>query len=206
MCEHPIDCGPLQVILPNGGETLATGSTASILWRAQTAAVKFDLQYSVDNGESWQAVAKKVKTTSYAWVVPVFRNNKPRAKVRIIAYKSSSARGRTDTSDAPFAIEVLRLDAPNGGEDLTSGTQGTISWTAHSTLRPVAKVKLQYTINGGSTWKSIATFTGNPASYAWTVPAVSSSKSNCKVRVVLQDASGNSLGKDDSNTTFTVHP
>src|SRR5439155_6143198 len=109
----------------------------------------------------------------------------------------------TDTSDRPFTIEVVRLDSPNGGQDLTSGTQTMIGWNTNATMRPVAKVRLQYTLNGGGAWKSITMLTGNPTSYAWTVPTVSNAQSNCKVRVVLQDASGKGLGKDDSNATFT---
>ena len=76
----------------------------------------------------------------------------------------------------------------------------------NATLKPVAKTKLQYTINGGSTWKTIATLTGNPGSYDWTVPAVSGAKPNCKVRVTLLDSAGASLGKDLSDAVFTMHP
>src|SRR5205809_4239765 len=45
---------------------------------------------------------------------------------------------------------------------------------------------------------------GNPGSYPWTI--VSTSSSNCKVRVILQSALGNSRGSDDSSAGFTIHP
>ena len=54
-------------------------------------------------------------------------------------------------------------------------------------------------------WKAITTLTGNPGTLDWTVPPAKASKANCKVRVILQDAAG-SLGKDDSNLKFTIHP
>ncbi len=126
--------------------------------------------------------------------------------VRIKAYDGLGHRVGTDVSDQAFTIGVVHMDTPGGGEDLTSGTPTTVGWSTYATLRAVARVRLLYTLNGGSTWKAITTLTGNPGSYEWTVPAVNGPKTTCKVRVVLMDSSGNSLGKDDSDTTFMIRP
>ena len=68
----------------------------------------------------------------------------------------------------------------------------------------MASVKLFYSINGGASWKAIKAVKGNPGSYNWTVPNVSSS--GCKVKVMLKDAGGATVGNDVSDGLFTIQP
>ena len=206
-CVHtPIGCGDLAIVSPNGGGSLPTGETVTIRWTAPAAAAKFDLQYTIDNGSTWKSIVKGVTGRSYEWTVPYLTANKAKSKVKLIARNAAGAKTGTDVSDAPFAITVIVLKGPNGGESYGSGEHASIAWITNGTARTVASVKLLYTLDGGSTWKTIATLSSNPGAYDWTVPTVTKTKSNCKVRVMLKDSSGNSLGKDDSNATFTLHP
>jgi len=101
-------------------------------------------------------------------------------------------------------IEIVRVISPNGGEALKSGNTLTIQWQTNKTIRPVAKTILKYTCDGGIRWNRIHTLPGNPGSYTWTVPYVSSTQ--CKVNVVLRDASGNIVGIDKSDAYFTDQP
>jgi uncharacterized repeat protein (TIGR01451 family) len=196
----------LNVTSPNGGSVLASGAPTTITWTAPAAAVAFNLDYSITNGSKWKSIVKGVGGRSYGWTVPATKNNKPASKVRITSYDAAAKKLGTDTSDAAFTIEVVRVNSPNGGESLTSGTIASITWSSNATVRPVTKVKLQYSTSGGSKWKTITTIlTGNPGTYDWTVPVFAASMPNCKVRVTLQDGAG-SLAKDDSNATFTMHP
>jgi hypothetical protein len=94
--------------------------------------------------------------------------------------------------------------SPNRGEILKSGSIYTIRWITNATNTPVAKVRLWYTTNGGNTWDFIGTLPGNPGSYGWKVPNVSSG--SCKVKIRLKDASGNPVGKDRSDGYFTIQP
>jgi len=168
--------------------------------------VRFDLKYSTNNGTSWKPVATGVTGSSYDWTVPALPNNSSSCRVLITAYDTSNKKAGTAVSARPFAIAVVKLDTPNGGEDLASGSVSTTLWTTNATLRPVAKVKLQYSLTGGAAWKTITTLAGNAGSYSWSVPTVTSSKPRCMVRVVLQDAAGRGLGKDASDASFTIHP
>ena len=102
------------------------------------------------------------------------------------------------------------LTSPNFEEILYSGTKWTITWKVYETSRPVAKVKLFLTKNGIN-WEKIATLTPLPPRdevidefYTWTVPSVVTKKTQCKVKVVLLDAGGVSLGKDTSDEFFTI--
>jgi hypothetical protein len=111
-----------------------------------------------------------------------------------------------DTSDSMFTVEVVRLTSPNGGETWTSGNSYGILWTTNETKGDVASVKLFYTLNGGKTWKPMITLPGNPGTYSWTVPLVTAPKTKCKVKVVLRNAAGATIGSDISDALFTIQP
>jgi hypothetical protein len=140
--------------------------------------------------------------------VPKPLNNKRKCYIKVIAFNASNVKIGADRSDAPFTIEVVKLNTPNGGESLTSGDSYEIKWSTNTTKNPVSKVILQYTLDGGLTWKQITTFTGgnNPGIYTWTIPTVVSTKTKCKVKVVLKDSAGNVVGSDLSDGFFTINP
>ena len=183
----------VTVISPNGGEVIPSGSTYSIRW-APSNAVKFRLRYSINGGSTWKTIAKNVTGTSYSWTVPIPNNNKPNCFVNVTGYNASGGIIGEDTSDGPFTIEVVKVTSPDGGEVLHPGEPWPITWRTNQTIRPVASVKLYYSINGGASWKPIQTV----------VPNVSSS--NCKVKVVLKDAFGKTVGSDVSDGVFTIQP
>jgi hypothetical protein len=162
--------------------------------------------YSKNNGTTWITIANDVTGTSYNWKVPKPLANKGNCLVKVIGYNSSGVKVAEDTSDATFTIEVVKLTSPNGGETLTSGTIHTITWRTNGTQKRVAKVKLLYTTDGGATWNLIIKLTGNPGSYNWKIPSVSVAEPDCKVKVVLKDASGNTIGNDKSDNYFTIQP
>jgi len=101
---------------------------------------------------------------------------------------------------------------PNGGEMISSGSNYDITWTAYDTSQPITKVKLFYTKDAGVTWNSIPGPSGTtypPGSYSqsWTVPPVgTTTRTKCKVKVVLKDAKGVIRGSDASDNYFTIEP
>jgi C1A family cysteine protease len=198
----------VMVLAPNGGEPVPSGSTYTIQWGAPPEAVKFTVRYSMNNGVTWKTIGnKKMTGNSYNWTVPKPSGNKKKCLVKVTGYDETGAvKMSEDVSDSRFTIEVIRLGSPNGGETLTSGGTTEIGWITHRTVRRVARVRLYYTKNNGTTWTLIKTIKGNPASGPWTVPTVSGSKPNCKVKVVLLDSNGYSVGSDVSDGTFIIDP
>jgi hypothetical protein len=140
------------------------------------------------------------------WQVPSPHGNKSACKIRIKAFGAATKPLETDVSDGPFTINVLLVGSSNGGESLTSSTQATIRWTTYATTKPVARVKLQYSITGGRRWKTIATINGNPGAYDWTVPAVTSPAPMSKIRVTLVNHQGVKVAMDESDAVFTIYP
>jgi hypothetical protein len=197
----------VALLEPIGGDVIPSGSTYTIRWEGSSPAVKFGLLYSMNNGLTWRWVtADFVTGTSYDWRVPTPPGNKKTCLVKVIGYDGSDKRLGTDLSDAPFTIEVAKLTTPNGGEQLTSNALYSITWEANETARPVAKVTLSFTKDGGVTWVTIKTLMGNPKSHEWKVPTVIKARTKCKVKMVLKDAAGVNIGSDVSDAYFTITP
>lgn len=202
-----IQNGAIIVTAPNGGEVISSGLPSyPISWDAPVEAVAFDLEFSTDNGTTWNFIEKKVPGTSYSWTVPKPLSNKRNCLVRVTGYDSTVTKVGSDISDSTFTIEVIKLDAPSDPLiSLTSGDPYLIEWTTNGTMKTVAKTKLFLTIDGVN-WEPIITLAGNPGSYLWTVRTVSKTRTHCKVKVELRDASGNTLGTDVSDNNFTINP
>ena len=203
---------PADVYLfsPRGGERLQAGILRRIVWWAPSAATKFKLFYSVDNGDTWKplpATKDFITTTFYDWVVPPEPKNRNACLVRVVAYDQDDSRVGTGRSDKPFTIEVVKVTAPNGG--YVAPGPYPVTWEIHETIKPVTRIQLSYTLNGGTTWIPLRTFleaTYLPGKYEepWDVPSVAREK--CKVKVVLEDEEGKPLGSDMSDAWFTIAP
>jgi hypothetical protein len=199
---------PVQVFSPNGGEVIASGSSHQYIeWGAPSQTMIFKLFYSVDNGNTWKMIDQGIPGTTRTWEVPEQNGNKKRCKIKVIGYDSAGVRVGSDVSDGPFSIEVVRLTYPNGGESLSSGSNTTITWDTYATASPVTQVILSYSLDKGVTWKAFTSQpSSNTGSHQVTLPTVTKTKPNCKVKVVLKDSSGKKVGNDVSDGVFTISP
>ncbi|MFL5352808.1 lamin tail domain-containing protein [Archangium sp.] len=90
----------------------------------------------------------------------------------------------------------ITVTSPNGGESWAGGSSHAITWTASG----VTNVKVEYTLNGGTSWTVLTSSTAaSTGSYTWTVP--STATTTAKVRV--SDAA-NAAVTDSSNASFTL--
>jgi WD40 repeat protein len=86
------------------------------------------------------------------------------------------------------AQTVLRITSPNGGEHLRSGERFHITWDGVASSE---QVRLEYSIDGGSTWNTI-TGSATGLDYEWQVPDVPSLR--CLIRVIrMSDQEESSL-------------
>jgi len=198
---------PIQVFQPNGGEIFHPFDSCWIQWSADSEAVSFRLSYSLNDGKEWNTIQENVTGNSYNWTVPTLPGNRRKCLVRVEGYDASGKKFKSDKSEGHFAIEVVKLLSPNeSGEILYSGGTYPISWEVYETLNPVAQVELFYTKDGGATWNLIDSFVDASRNHNWVVPTVKNAKSECKVKVVLKDVDGRTLGSDSSNSFFTIQP
>ncbi|HEX9935138.1 MAG TPA: sugar-binding protein [bacterium] len=99
-------------------------------------------------------------------------------------------------SDGSLTSATITVSAPNGGESWQAGTYQTITWFCTSFTDPV---KIEYSIDNGSSYSAVTASTSNTGSYAWTVPNTPSTQ--CMVRI-SDAADGNP--SDVSNAAFAI--
>ncbi len=92
----------------------------------------------------------------------------------------------------------ITVTSPNGGENLTAGQVHPITWTSSNVG---SHVKIDYSVNGGTSWSGITSSTPNDGVRNWTVPSVSSNL----VRIRITSKSDNSI-YDISNANFSISP
>ena len=169
----------ITLISPNGGESLIVGSNHFITWTSTGTINNVMIEYSTNNGSSWSTITTSTSNYgSYSWPIP----NTPSTQclVRI----SDEDGSPSDTSDSTFSISdgsthpILTITSPNGGEEWEVGSTQYITWNSTGS---VGNVKIEYSINYGSSWSTIVPSTPNDGTYSWTIPNVVSSQ--CCVRI-----------------------
>ncbi|MDD3460826.1 MAG: hypothetical protein PHW28_05975, partial [Mesotoga sp.] len=187
--------GTVAVTSPNGGEEFQAGTTQPITWTAATSVQNVRIDYSTNNGTSWNSIVSSTLASAgtYNWSIPT---NISSANCLIRISDAASSLQILDVSDNVFSINSLMLLSPNGGEYLQVGITKAIQWSSAN----ITLVKLEYTTNNGTDWNLIANnVTANTLSYNWVIPNTPSN--NVKVRI--SDAA-NSAIRDVSDSTFVI--
>ena len=100
-----------------------------------------------------------------------------------------------------YALGSVVVLAPNGSETLTQGTTAEIKWTAWD-YDATYPMKLEYSLDGGKTFKIITANAANSGSYLWQIPLTPDlSSTNAVVRV---SDSYDALMGDSSDRPFTI--
>ncbi len=178
---------------PNGSENYTIGSMQTITW-ASNLISKIKLEYSIDNGLNWILIEDNVTSSGiYYWQVP--NTSSTQCRVRISETGNPST---YDISTNVFSIvetPAVKIIYPNGGESIGVGKTEVIKWSSNN----VSNVKLEYSINAGTSWTTIATSSASTGNYNWTVPNINSTL--CKIRV--SDTARPGLS-DVSDSVFTI--
>jgi hypothetical protein len=189
---HPSN---ITITAPNGGEVIPADSTFTVLYDASAGVASVKVKYSLDNGVTWLAADGTAGAGSFDWNVPTPVKNQKKALVKVIGYDAGNKKVGADKSDAPFTIEVLSVTAPVADEIVPKGTVYTVTWTTIATKSPVNSAKVFYTLGSSGIWKTADGTVGDPlGSFDWNVPSSAKTKI-VKLKVVLKDASGVTVGK-----------
>ncbi len=182
---------------PNGGEVWNVNSTQNITWNTSTiiSGGSVYLEYSSDNGTNWNIITSGTTNTgSYAWTIPNIPTTQALVRISNVGYLSNN-----DVSNAVFTIQTPQnfLTYPNGGEQLRSLQNYNITWDANAFI---SNVKLEYSLNSGSTWSTITSSYSNTGSYSWSVPQIVTT-TTCLVRIT-----NTTVGtiQDVSDAVFTI--
>jgi hypothetical protein len=184
----------ITLYYPNFLEYFAIGGNEEISWYAPGVGL-LDIEYSIDGGASFSTIATNIDANLgvYSWD-PIPNTPSATCKVRL---KQSSNASINDISDYDFTIQNagITVDAPNGGEVFTINTGEYIEWTSVG----ISEVNIEYSIDGGSNWISIANnVTGT---WYWWDPIPNTTTSDGLVRV--SDANNPNIN-DISDAIFEI--
>lgn len=112
---------PAQTVVlaaPKGGEVFSLGDVVTIAWTGIPSEQAVTLQYTVDDGLTWQVIAEAVTGGRYLWKIPL--TQEAQCRIRVITTGKFSA---IDTLDATGAVNGI-VFSPDGSL-LIDGTQAS---------------------------------------------------------------------------------
>lgn len=136
----------VTVEYPFGNETWVPGQTENIRWSAYGGDVNtFTIEYSTDNGSTWDLINNNVAATSrtYAWTVPAVATNS--ALIRVTRNNA----GYSDVSDYNFSIlgqPTLTVSKPCTGyaqllwNSIPSATQYDVMMLQGDSMQTIATI------------------------------------------------------------------
>ena len=194
----------VNVISPNGGEWLTGASLEIITWTVvETNPALNPVTIEYYDGTSWQTVITGISDSgSYSWNVPNVDVSTAKVRVAVVDMVGNT---NSDESNGNFTIdssapEVIVI-SPNGGECWGGSSSHTITWSASDDHFAENPITLELSIDGGSTWETIAANESNDGIYDWIVNDLD--LSTAKIKVTATDELGQT-GAGESNSTFTI--
>jgi len=173
--------------------TVVSSTAIDLSWTASTddvGVVHYNV-YRSTNGLAYSLVGTSTTTGFADLGVPGGTTNTYR--VTAVDKAGNESVASSVTANTPLA--VIAVTSPNGGESWAGGSAQRITWTS----RDISNVKLEYTLNNGSTWNMIASaVAASTGSYTWTVPG----SPTTTARVRATDAFGSTA--DVSDGTFAI--
>ena len=142
----------IKLTYPIGGEGLVPGEFELIRWDAPEDSNPFVLEYTIDNGSSWDTITNNVgvNSTFYNWNVPSLVNgvavSTDQARIRI------SRNGISDESDANFTI----INVPNVSVDWICPDSIYVLWSSVT-----GAIEYEISMLGQKYMDSILTVTSN---------------------------------------------
>jgi hypothetical protein len=126
----------LEIIAPNGGETLVSGMPLTITWSFSGLKANETMVIALEGATDYGPIAySKVSAGSFDWLAGKKMDGtfaKPASDYRILIELVDSDMVY-DASDATFTIapapSIIALMTPNGGETLQKRTDFTINWS-----------------------------------------------------------------------------
>ncbi len=190
--------GPTATITsPNGGESYTSGTTHAITWSITGNLASIDLQYTVDNGNTWTYIASPTPSSlNYSWSIPS-NINSTLCKVKILGYYNSQL-VTSDESNSTFTISSnITITSPNGGESWTLGSSHPITWTS-SGITGNVKIEINGNYPSGD-WETLFASTSNDGTENWTVSGMAGNQKRIKIT-----STNNSSIADISNNNFSI--
>ena len=115
-----------------------------------------------------------------------------------LIWRGSNGKLKMETYDYGTVTPTITVTSPNGGELWEVNSTKNFTWSSTGT---VGNVKIEYSIDNGSTWKNVVSSTTNDESYSWKVANTTSSQ--CLVKI---SEASHGDPSDTSDSTFSIVP
>ena len=169
---------PLQTITitsPRAGDNLLSGRKYYITWNWTGTISQVNIQYSIDNGATWNNIASNVTNNgSYEWTVPTAN-----AESCFVKLTNAANPNAFDISEM-FSIlaQQITITSPVSEDTLLSGRKYYLTWRTKGSF---SNANLSYSLDGGQTWTTIATNVTNNGYYEWNMPEIVSDAARIKI-------------------------
>jgi hypothetical protein len=209
--DHPFVINHVRLDTHMEGQSLDAGTTVPVTWtsRAGLSVTKAKVYYSLNQGVTWVYSGQaSADAGQYNWQVPLTKKPTTTCRVKVTLFNGATVVG-SDKNDGNFAIRTVEVQDPNGGETPTGGQVYDVSYYVYIRY-PYAGANIYLSLDGGQTWKLRGqqgpVITPGPATLTITLPNVTTTKKNCKLKVQLVDDVSRMLTNDVSNGVFTISP
>jgi hypothetical protein len=171
----------LSVISPKAGDVYSAGSPVNIQWTSN-GIQNVKIEFTTNNGliqADWFSLIDN--TPSNGNFITTFSIPSNQYRIRISEALTGSPMAYSDGvfTISPQPVRTINMAAPIGGEQWIVGTTNEIRWFSTN----IDSVKLEYTLDGGADWNTIAAKVPSNGLYNWLVPSVEFRSDNCYIRV-----------------------
>ncbi len=192
--DNTFEINQFYITNPNGGQSYVVSENVTIQWHAHSSVATVRLDYSTNNGISWNLIANGVQASDleYIWNTPNVVTTE--ALIRIV---NESDVDIYDQSNANFSIGSITLTSPNGGEKWQLGSTQPIQW---QNISSISNIDILLSEDNGSNWTTIASnINANLESWDWLVDEVTTGQALIRIQNSL-----NSDVFDESNSAFSI--
>ncbi|MBL7998641.1 MAG: choice-of-anchor D domain-containing protein [Candidatus Kapabacteria bacterium] len=131
----------IRLITPNGGEKFAGGDSTLIRWNGIVPSDNVQLDFSSDNGSTWNIISSETSGGAYQWHVPNIATTQARVRVSHISAGSSIPLDTRILPHAPSPVVHTEF-SPDGSEFLTCADSSVYLWSTSTGLL-IRRVSLQ---------------------------------------------------------------
>jgi len=182
----------ITIQAPNGGENWIIGNNYNITWDATGGIVNVKIEYSTDNGTSWNViVGSTANTGSYPWIPPA-----PPSGLCLVKISDASDNVPADVSDAIFSLVYsVKFKVKS-----TSGQPGTQNNPVFIQMNNPMKVKgVQFTLTDIPNLMTVPAPNGVLTTTRTNGFSVAYNETQVEVKVILYNPSGGLIDVGDGN-------
>lgn len=171
----------LDLLTPNGGEEYSAGFTSAITWTSQNVNA-ITIEYSINNGISWQTISSGIQASSgtFNWDVPYIYSSFVKIRIRDVNNVNLN-----DQSAGYFSIiePTINFTSFPIGNTFTLFSSINLVWNSNGLNNQL--LRLEYSVNNGINWVTIASGMQNTGSYNWLINC--QPNTSCKFKISAEN-------------------